>query len=68
MKLLPLVHFCGVAVNEVHDWSGIHHQFSKQSFGAGQVNCAMCRPNPGLRACSKGLDINGSCSVADEDH
>ena len=68
IKLLPLVQCGGVAVNEVHDWSGIHHRFSKQSFSAGQVNCAVCEPDAGLRACGEGLDINGSRTVANEDH
>ena len=68
MKLLPLVYYHGVAVNEVHDWFGIHHRFSKQSFGAGQVYCTMCGPNLGLQACGEGLDINGSCIVVDENH
>ena len=68
MKFLPLVYCSGIAVNKVHDWSGIHHQFSEQSFGARQVYCAVCGPNPGLQVCNKCLDINGSRTVANEDN
>ena len=68
MKLLSLVHYSWIAVNEVDDWMGIHHRFPTRSLGAGQVHCLVRRPNLGLRVCGKCLDINASRTIVDEDH
>ena len=54
-------------MNEVDDWTGIHHRFPKRSIGARQEHPLVRQPYPGLRVCSKRLDINDSPTVADED-
>ena len=67
MELLSLVHCSWVAMNEVDDWTGIHHQFPKRSLGTGQVHRSVRQPYLGLRVRCKHLDINASRTIADED-
>ena len=67
MELLSLVHCSWVAVNEVDDRTGIHHQFLKASLHARQVHCSVRGPYSSLRIRGKCLDIHAPRTITDED-